>query len=324
MHSKIVISYPLPGNAMQFLSENERENVWVNPKAAILQRSALLEQVQGAAGLVVTPGDGPINAEIFKAAGSNLKVVSCYSVGFDYVDIVEARRRAIAVGITPDATTEPTADIAWLLILGANRDLNRAYEKMRCRTWSGIAPSDQFGNRLVGKTLFVVGCGRIGSAVARRAVGWNMNLKYLARTDKPEIEKPPLFAQRVTLEQGLRQADFVSLHLPLNQATHHIIGANELAMMKESAVLINTARGGVIDEKALIAALRDKSIRAAGLDVYENEPNIDPELFELSNCLMLPHIGTATVEDRRWMTEIAMQNLLAGIEGKPLPNSIPA
>ena len=323
MLSKIVITYPLPGDPTQFLRKSDRPGVWVNPREEILSRRTLLSQLPGAVGLVATPGDGPIDRDLFDAAGPQLRVVSCYSVGFDYVDIQAAKQREIAVGITPEATTEPTADIAWLLILGVQRKLTRAIETIRDRKWCGIAPGDQYGNRLVGKTLFIIGGGRIGTAVARRAIGWNMKILYLARTNKSVLENAPIYAERVSLKKGLQLADIVSLHVPLNPQTYHLIGAEELHLMKDNAVIINTARGGVIDETALIDALRRGTIGAAGLDVYENEPDINIELYGLDNCLMLPHIGTATAEDRRWMTEIAMQNLLAGIQGEPLPHPVP-
>ena len=323
MNSKIVITYPLPGDPKRFLSDSYPSDVWINPVEEILPRNTLLNHLPGVEGLVVTPGDGPINDQVFQAAGPQLKVVSCYSVGFDYVDIASATKNQIAVGITPAATTEPTADIAWLLILGVARKLNQAINVIRDRRWVGIAPGDQYGHRLAGKTLFIVGGGRIGAAVARRSLGWQMEIFYLAQSDKPVLEAPPYCAKRVTLQEGLQQADIVSLHVPLNAQTHHMIGSDELDLMKNSAIIINTARGGIINERDLIDALRHDKIGGAGLDVFDNEPNINPELYALNNCLMLPHIGTATVEDRQWMTQMAMENLIAGIAAKPLPYPVP-
>ena len=323
MKSKIVITYPLPGEPKRFLSDTNPSDVWINPIEEILPRDTLLKHLPGIEGLVVTPGDGPISDDIFEIAGPQLKVVSCYSVGFDYVDVSSARKKQIAVGITPDATTEPTADIAWLLILGVARKLNQAINVIRDRRWVGIAPGDQYGHRLTGKTLFIVGGGRIGTAVARRSIGWKMKILYLAQSEKPELEGPPYYANRVTLEEGLQRADIVSLHVPLNAKTHHMIGSDELQLMKNSAIIINTARGGVINEMDLIDALRQDKIGGAGLDVFDNEPNINPEFYAFENCFMLPHIGTATVEDRKWMTQMAMENLLAGIAMKPLPYPVP-
>lgn len=319
---KIVITYPLPGDPLQYLKQQQSTEIWMQSDRSVLPRPQLKRRVAGASGLVVTPSDGPINGEIFNSAGPELRVVSCYSVGFDYVDIVSATERGIAVGITPDATTEPTADVAWLLILGVNRNLTRATQLIRNKQWRGITPGDQYGHRLFGKKLFIVGAGRIGTAVARRALGWNMDILYTARSAKPGLEAAPYHGKRVSLDQGLCEADVVSLHVPLNEATHHLIGHQQLRQMKTNSIIVNTSRGGVIDERALAQALVEGDIRGAGLDVYENEPEITSALHSADNCLMLPHIGTATIEDREWMTKMAMVNLLAGIMSQPLPHPV--
>ena len=313
----------MPGDPLRFLQQGNSVDVWMHSDRTLLPRKTLLHQIAGVTGIVVTPGDGPIDEEFIDAAGPSLKVISCYSVGFDYVDTSFAETRNIAVGFTPDATTEPTADITWLLILGSARNLTQAERVVRSKKWPGIAPGDQYGHRIVGKTLFILGAGRIGTAVARRAIGWNMKILYAAKTSKPHLEMAPFHAEHVSINQGLKKADIVSLHVPLNEKTHHLIGSEELAMMKPNSLLINTSRGGVIDEKALARALLQESIGGAGLDVYEHEPAITPGLLEAKNCVLLPHIGTATVEDRTWMTEMAMSNLVAGISGDSLPYAVP-
>ena len=319
---KVVITYPLPGEPLKLLEGDDSLDVWMHRETTRLNREALLLHASQADGILVTPADGLIDKEIFDAAGKQLKVISCFSVGFDYVDIKEAEKRGIAVGITPDATTEPTADIAWLLILGACRNLPQATRLIRSGHWTGIAPSDQYGTRLVGKTLLIVGAGRIGTAVARRAVGWNMNILYTARTSKQHLENDPYHAKQVSLQQGLQNADIVSLHIPYNDKTHHFIDENELSSMKPDSILINTSRGGVINEIALVNALSRDVIRGAGLDVYENEPSLSPGLLDADNCLLLPHIGTATIEDRKWMTKMAIANLTAGVSRQPLPHPV--
>ena len=319
---KIVITYPLPGDPLQYLTQLQSTEIWMQSNRTVLARPQLKRWVAGASGLVVTPADGPIDEDIFNSAGPQLRVVSCYSVGFDYVDIVSAAERGIAVGITPDATTEPTADVAWLLILGVNRNLTRATQLIHNKQWRGITPGDQYGHRLFGKKLFIVGAGRIGTAVARRALGWNMDILYTARSTKPRLEAAPYHGKRVSLDQGLREADVVSLHVPLNETTHHLIGHQQLKQMKRSSIIVNTSRGGIIDERALARALVKDDIRGAGLDVYENEPEISSALHSVDNCLMLPHIGTATIEDREWMTQMAMANLLAGMMSKSLPHPV--
>ena len=320
---KVVISYPLPGDLREMLLPLGPIALWINPSSELLDPETLFAQARNCDGLIVTPGDGPLGRDFFEQIGDRLKVVSCYSVGFDYVDLDEARKRDVAVGHTPGATTEPTADIAWLLILGASRNANRATRVIQSGDWRGIKPDDDYGVRLVGKTLFILGAGRIGMAVAQRALGWKMKLLYTAQTPKPALEAAPYNARRVTSDEGLREADIVSIHLPLNAQTKRTIDASMLATMKPGSILINTSRGGIVDEDALVHALRDGPLYAAGLDVYENEPEIHPDLLALENAFLLPHIGTATREDRQWMTRMAVDNLIAGVKGTTLPTPVP-
>lgn len=318
--SRIVITRPLPGDPVERLRRAGFENIWINPRDQRLTRPELLNAVRGAHAVLATPADTLINAEFFDAAGPQLKIVSNYAVGVDNTDLAEAKKRGIVVGHTPHAVTEPTADIAWLLLLGAAKRAYEGQQLVRSGAWTGVAPLQLLGHRVVGKTLFIVGAGRIGLATARRSIGWNMKVLYHARSRHPEYEKPPVNATRVSLEEGLRQADFVSIHTPLTEHTRHLINAQRIAMMKPTAVLINTARGAVIDEAALVQALREKKIAAAGLDVYEREPELTPGLAELENAYLLPHLGSATVEDRIWMMEIAVDNIIACLQGRPLPH----
>jgi glyoxylate reductase len=320
--ARIVVTRPLPGDITAMLREQDFVNVWCNPEDEPLPRAALLKRVPGAHGLVTNPGDKPIDAEVFDAAGENLRVVANYAVGTDNIDLEEATRRGIRVGNTPDPVTEPTADIAWLLLLGAAR---RAYEGQRLARsgqWTGISPNMLLGQRVLGGTLLIVGAGRIGKAVARRSVGWNMTILYHARTQHPEFEEAPICAPWVDLDEGLARADFVSLHTPLTPDTRHLIDARRLGLMKPAAVLVNTARGPVVDEAALVEALRARRIAAAGLDVYEREPHLAEGLADLDNAYLLPHVGSATVQDRTWMTRITMDNLVAGLTGAALPYAV--
>lgn len=320
MNCRIVITRPIPGPPEERLRAAGFANIWVNPVDERLSRPALLDAVRGAAAVLSTPADVLINAEFFDAAGTQLKIVSNYAVGVDNIDLAEAKRRNVIIGHTPNAVTEPTADIAWLLLLGAAK---RAYEGetlVRSGSWMGVAPQQLLGHRVIGKTLLIVGAGRIGFATARRSLGWNMNVLYHARSQHPEFEASPLRAKRVELEQGLREADFVSIHTPLTRETRQMINRERLAMMKTSAILVNTARGAVIDEAALVEALREKRIAAAGLDVYEREPQLASGLAELPNTFLLPHLGSATVEDRMWMAEIAADNIIACLRGEPMPH----
>jgi glyoxylate reductase len=317
---RIVITRPMPGHPVAKLKAAGFSNIWINPVDERLRRDDLLAAVRGAHAVIATPADTLINAEFFDAAGERLKIISTYAVGVDNVDLAEAKKRRVIVGHTPDAVTEPTADIAWLLILGAARRAREGLDLIRSGNWKGVAPHQLLGHRLVGKTLFIIGAGRIGYATALRAIGFQMDVIYHARSQHEEFEREPIGARRVTLEEGLQEADVVSIHTPLTTETWHLIGEEELALMKESAILVNTARGAVIDEEALGRALHRKQIAAAGLDVYENEPKLAEGLAEARNAFLLPHLGSATEEDREWMCEIAVENVVECLRGKAPPH----
>jgi lactate dehydrogenase-like 2-hydroxyacid dehydrogenase len=319
---RIVITRPVPGGPRARLAAAGLSDVWVNPHDAALPRDRLLEAIRGTRAVIVTPADMKVDGAFFDAAGSDLAIVSAYAVGVDNIDLDEARRRGIVVGHTPHAVTEPTADVAWLLMLAAARRAREGLDLVRSGTWSGVRPLDPAGRRLLRKTLLIVGAGRIGHATARRAVGWEMEVLYVARSRHEEFEAAPIGARRVTLEAGLRAADFVSVHTPLTAETRHLIGAEELRLMKPTAVLVNTARGAVVDEAALADALAAGTIFAAGLDVFEREPAVHPKLVEQENAVLLPHWGSATDEDREWMTAIAVDNVIGVLCGGTPPHVI--
>lgn len=287
-------------------------------------RSELLAGVKGCAGILSLLSDR-IDGEVFDAAGPALKVVSNFAVGFNNIDVAEAARRGVAVGNTPDVLTDATADIAVALLLAAARRLREGYEDVIAGRWQTWEPLGWIGADLRGKTLGIVGMGRIGQAVAARLVhGWNMRLLYTSRAPKADVDRE-LGGQHMPLEQVLRESDFISLHVPLSDATRHLIDADALRLMKPTSVLVNTARGEVIDQQALIEALRTNQIFATGLDVCDPEPlPPDSPLLELRNCIVLPHIGSATVQARNAMAERAAGNLIAGLQGKPLPFRVPA
>lgn len=320
---RIVITRPLPGDPEALLRQAGFNNIWINPVDERLTRPALLQAIRGAHAVLSTPADTQINTEFFDAAGPQLVIVSNYAVGVDNIDLAEAKRRKVIVGHTPNAVTEPTADIAWLLLLGAAKRAHEGEQLVRSGQWQGVAPLQLLGLRVTGKVLFIVGAGRIGLATARRSIGWNMKVLYHSRSRKVEFEQPPINGRYVSLEDGLREADFVSVHTPLTDETRHLINAQRLALMKPTAVLVNTARGAVIDEAALVQALRDRRIAAAGLDVYEREPQLTPGLAELENAFLLPHLGSATREDRIWMMELAVNNIIAALRNEPVPHAYP-
>lgn len=297
--------------------------VMVNALDRRLEPDELRAMIVGAAGVLTTPRDR-IDAQALDAAGPSLRVVSNYATGTDNIDLAACAARGVRVGNTPDAVVEPTADIAWLLILGAARRAFEGERLVRGGAWRGVAPSELLGVRLLGKSLLVVGAGRIGLATARRALGWNMPLRYVARSRHPEFEAAPFNAVRVDLDTGLAEADVVTLHTPLTAETRALLDARRLALMKPTSILVNTSRGAVIDEAALVDALRRGRPGAAGLDVFEHEPQVHPGLVDLPNVFLLPHLGSATTEDRVWMTEQAVENLVAGVVGEPLPNEVRA
>lgn len=282
-------------------------------------RGELLAGVAGCSGILPLLSDR-IDAEVFAAAGDQLKVVSNFAVGFNNIDVAEASRRGIAVGNTPDVLTDATADIAVALLLAAARRMPESAQAARSGGWHTWEPCGWIGLDLVGKTIGIVGMGRIGQAVARRlAAGWKMQVLYTARHRKAALDQE-LGARHVELEELLRSSDFVSVHVPLNEQTRHLIDARALTSMRPQAVLINTSRGEVIDQPALVSALQQRQIFAAGLDVCTPEPlPVDDPLLQLDNCLVLPHIGSATVSARNAMSHRAASNILAGIHGQPLP-----
>lgn len=327
---EIIITRPLPGDPAGRLRQAGFTRLWINPADERLSPEQFREVVNiahGVRAIITTPVDR-VDGPLLDAAGGGLVIVSNYAVGVDNIDLAECQRRSVIVGHTPDAVTEPTADIAWLLLLGAARrawegvDLIRTAGRTDGTAWKGVAPCELNGTRVLGKTLFIVGAGRIGLATARRALGWNMRILYHARSRHAEFEASPVNAQRVTLEEGLQLADFVSLHTPLTNETRHLINAQRLALMKPEAILINTARGAVVDEAALVEALRTRTIAAAGLDVYEHEPKVHPGLLALPNVFLLPHLGSATREDREWMMRLAVDNAVAALRGEPVPHRV--
>lgn len=282
-------------------------------------RATLLAGVHACDGILSMLSDR-IDGEVMDAAGSQLKVISNFAVGYNNIDIAEAERRGIAVGNTPDVLTDATADIAVALLLAAARRLRESWQSVIGGQWQTWEPLGWIGRDLRSQNLGIIGMGRIGQAVAERLVhGWGMRLLYTSRSPKPEVDRL-LGGRRVELGELLRESDFVSIHVALNAQTRHLLDLNALAQMKPTAVLVNTARGEVIDQTALISVLKEKKLFAAGLDVCDPEPlPMNHPLLQLPNCIVLPHIGSATVAARDAMAQRAAANLIAGIEQKPLP-----
>lgn len=319
MSQRILVTRRLPRKAMALLEENFE--VECNPHDRVFTREELLESVKGKDGLLPLLTDR-VDAELMDAAGNGLKIIANYAVGYNNIDLNSATARHIAVTNTPEVLTDTTADLTMALILAVGRRLIEADRYVRQGKYEGWAPLLFLGADIHGKTLGLMGFGRIGFAVAKRASGFNMRVIYHdVQRENRELEDQ-VNAGYVEKDTLLAESDFISLHVPLTQATQGLIGSVELSLMKPTAFLINTSRGEIIDEKALAEALLDKEIAGAGLDVYEQEPEIHPDLMGLDNVVLLPHIGSASLETRTKMGLMAAQNLIDFFNEKAPPNCL--
>lgn len=286
-----------------------------------IPRATLLEWIAGMDGLYCLLTER-IDEELLNAAGPTLRVVSTMSVGYDHVDVAACTARGIVLGNTPDVLTDTTADLTLALLLATARRLTEAAAAVKNGEWGTWKPEWMLGRDLYGSTVGIIGLGRIGAAVARRLTGFGCRLLYSGSAPKPAIAEP-LGAEFVDQTTLLAESDFVSLHCPLNQATQHLINEKTLRQMKSTAILINTTRGGTVDQAALYQALVQGQIAAAGLDVTTPEPlPTDHPLLSLPNCVILPHIGSASIATRTQMALMAAENLLAGVQNQALPNAV--
>jgi len=308
----IYVTRQIPDAGVDLL-RRQCEVVEVNPEDRALTREELLRAVAGRDGVLWLLTDRS-DAEVVDAA-KGCKVFANYAVGYDNIDVDAATERGIAVTNTPGVLTDATADLAWALLFSVARRVVEADRYTREGKFRGWGPMLFLGGDITGRTLGIVGAGRIGQAVARRSVGFGMKVLYTNPSPRPELERE-IGARRVELDELLRRADFVSIHTPLTEETRHLVGKRELGLMKSTAYLINTSRGPVVDERALVEALREKRIAGVGLDVYENEPELAPGLAELDNVVLLPHLGSASVQTRTRMAEMAAHNLLAVLSGE--------
>lgn len=315
---KVLVTGNLPDDIASPLKK--RFDVSMHALDCPMDRDSLLSSVAGKQGLLCMITDAVDEELLHRAA--DLKVIANFGVGFNNIDVAAASARGIMVTNTPGVLTDATADLAMALILAIGRRLAEGDRHTRDGKFQFWAPFYFLGHEITGKTLGIIGMGRIGAAVARRASGFDMPVLYHNRRRLPEDEERALGARHADLKTLLARSDFVSLHVPLSAETHHLIGAPELAAMKSSAFLINTARGPVVDEKALLHALEQGRIAGAGMDVYEHEPALTPGLEKLDNVILLPHMGSATDETRRRMGAMAVENMVAGLTGQVPPNCI--
>ncbi|MGF1473546.1 MAG: 2-hydroxyacid dehydrogenase [Rubrobacteraceae bacterium] len=316
MPQKVLVSREIPDAGLRPLEVFDVTVLSEEPPG----RNELLEAVQGANGILSTLTE-QIDAEVMDAAGDGLEVVANMAVGYDNVDVAAATERGITVTNTPGVLDETTADTAFMLILAAARRLGESERFLRAGKWNAWGPKQFTGPDVWGKTLGIVGFGRIGQALARRARGFSMEVLYTARSLKEDAEKE-FGARKLELDELLRESDFVSIHTPLTGETEALIGEKELGLMKPTAVLVNTSRGPVVDEAALADALESKQIFAAGLDVYEEEPEAHPKLFDLENVVLAPHIGSASIETRDKMAEMAAEDLRSALNGEEPQNPV--
>ena len=293
-----------------------------NPNQLRFNQQQLLSAADGSDALFITPADR-LDSGFFQKVSPTVKIIATFSVGFEHIDLEAAARRKIPVAYTPGVNNEATADIAMLLLLGASRRAYEAQELIRTGAWKQPLGTDMLlGWQLGGKVLGILGMGRVGQSVARRAQGFGMKIHYSNGSKLP----PEIAGDAVYHEDPsdlLRASKFLSLHAPETPQTHHFLNAKAISLLPEGAIVVNTARGGLVVDEDLIAALKSGRVAAAGLDVFEGEPKLNPEYVSLKNTFLLPHIGSATIETRTAMGMLALDNVEAVLNGRPAPTLVP-
>ncbi|HEX5004561.1 MAG TPA: D-glycerate dehydrogenase [Gemmatimonadales bacterium] len=316
----VAVTRRLPAPVESALAE--RFTVRLNRDDLPLDADGLRQALASADAVLCTVSDA-ISAEVIAVKPLRATLLANFGVGFNHIDLTAARARGLAVTNTPGVLTDDTADLAIALMLMACRRLGEGERELRGGRWTGWRPTHHLATRVTGKTLGIIGMGRIGRAVARRAVhGFGMQLVYASRSPLPPGEAAALDAVRMEVDEVCATADVVTLHVPSDDDTRHLIDARRLALMPRHAVLINTARGEIVDEGALADALERGAIAGAGLDVYTGEPRVSPRLLALENVVLLPHLGSATLEARTAMGMRALENLVAWSEGREPPDRV--
>lgn len=319
---KIFVSRQIPDKGLQVLFDAfGKDAVTVYPHDKVISRAELLEGVKGVDALLCILTE-TIDAEVLDAAGPQLKIVANFAVGYNNIDVPAATARKVPITNTPGVLTDTTADLTFAILLGIARRLGEGERMVRANAWTGWGPMQLLGTDVYGKTLGIYGAGRIGQAVAKRALGFSMRTLYSSRNRLPQDIESSLNLSYVSREQLLAESDYVSIHCPLTPETRHSFGAAEFKAMKSTSYLINTSRGPVVDEKALAVALKAGDIAGAALDVFEEEPKIVPELFVLENVMLIPHLGSATLDTRGMMGFIAATNVVARLRGQRPPNCV--
>jgi glyoxylate reductase len=316
---KVYVTREFPERGLNIIKERFEAEVW--SEYAPPPKKVIIEKARNVDALAPLLSD-KIDAEVFDAA-PKLKIVAQMAVGFDNIDVKEATKRGIYVTNTPEVLTDTTADFAWTLLMAVARRVVEADKYVRTGQWKvGWHPSMMQGRDVYNATIGIMGAGRIGYAVAKRATGFNMRILFYDVVPRPEIERE-LDAKKVDLDTLFKESDFVSIHVPLMKETFHLVNADRLRLMKKTAYLINNSRGPVVDEEALYEALKDGKIAGAGLDVFEQEPTpLNNPMLKLDNVVVAPHISSASYETRSRMAEMVAENLVAFFEGKKPPNLV--
>ena len=314
---KVFVTRPIPENGLKLLKEKFEVVVGSNQ---ILPKGELIQKAKGFDAIITLLTD-KIDGEVLDGLGKQLKIVANYAVGFDNIDLPAAKQRNIYVTNTPGILTEAVAEHTFALILAVSRKIVASDKFVREGHYTQWEPMLLLGKQLWQQTIGIVGLGRIGSYVARISTGFRMRIIYYDIKRNSEFESS-FNASFKELPELLKEADIVSIHVPLSEETKHLIGSEQLSLMKKDAILVNTSRGSVVDEAALVKALSEKKIYGAGLDVFENEPRLSPGLTELDNVILTPHTASATIEAREAMSEIAAKNVIEALEGKTPPNIV--
>lgn len=316
--ARIFVTRRLPDEGMRRLQKFTNDfSLFLEDRP--IREDEIVENIRDVEGLICLLTD-PVTKRVLSAA-ARLKIIANYAVGYDNIDTEYASKKGILVTNTPGVLTDATAECAWALLFSCARRVVEADRFVRDNRFRGWSPTLLPGTELAGRVIGIVGAGRIGTAFGLKGRGVGMRVLY-SDYQRNKILEARLMAKRVELDELLKSSDFVSIHIPLTEKTHHLIGEREIGLMKPSAYIINTSRGAVIDEKALISALKEGKIKGAGLDVYENEPDIPEDLIGLKNVVLLPHIGSATYKARNKMAVMVVENLIAGLEGKRPPNLV--
>ena len=314
---KIFVTRKIPKKGLDLLSK--KHEIKVNPYDRVLSKKEIIKGIKGKDGLLCLLTD-KIDEDIIKSE-KNLKMIANYAVGYNNIDVKTATKLGIPVSNTPDVLTDTTAEMAWSLLFSCSRRIVEADKFTRKGNFKGWAPMLMLGQDVTNKTLGIIGAGRIGTAFGLKSKGFKMNVLYYDEKRNEKLEKQ-INAKKTNLNNLLRKSDFISIHVPLLKSTYHMIGKEELNKMKKTAVLINTSRGPVLDEKELAKALKKNQIFAAGIDVYENEPEISKELLKLDNVILQPHSASATIDTRTKMAVMAAENMIIGLKGKKPKNCV--